>query len=317
LLDEGAWEDESRDPYYEPYNTAIDPTDCDVDPTTGIISKDGKGVGIMQDGQAVKGFATPSRKFEIRSLFVEKIGRNEDCSDLIANSGTKTKNRPEQHKGHDVEIDSMPIWKQIVEHENLAANELVMTSFKWNVHNHGRTMNLKWLAEIVHSNPAWLNPKTAAAMDLKDGDWIELTSFQSQHLAGEKHLQHPAETDDQDRQIVASMRVPIVTMEGIHPKAIAMSNSCGHWQYTSVAQARRTPVNDAEHLAGSDTKFFRDADWERNMWWEDDSNGNPEAWKKNTGNGWNQNKLMPIAPDPISGQQSFHDTVVAIKKFVG
>ena len=21
-------------------------------------------------------------------------------------------------------------------------------------------MNLKWLAEIVHSNPAWLNPKT-------------------------------------------------------------------------------------------------------------------------------------------------------------
>ena len=30
--------------------------------------------------------------------------------------------------------------------------------------------------------------------------------------------------------------------------------------------------------------------------------------------GWNQNKLMPISPDPIKGQQAFHDTVVSIKK---
>ena len=27
-----------------------------------------------------------------------------------------------------------------------------------------------------------------------------------------------------------------------------------------------------------------------------------------------QNKLMPIAPDPVTGQQAFHDTVVSIKK---
>jgi len=57
-----------------------------------------------------------------------------------------------------------------------------------------------------------------------------------------------------------------------------------------------------------------EADWERNMWWEDESEGDPTKWQPNTGNGWNQNKLMPIAPDPISGQQAFHDTVVAIRK---
>ena len=50
------------------------------------------------------------------------------------------------------------------------------------------------------------------------------------------------------------------------------------------------------------------------MWWEDTSNGDPAKWKPNTGNGWNQNRLMPIAPDPISGQQAFHDTVVSIQK---
>ena len=112
---------------------------------------------------------------------------------------------------------------------------------------------------------------------------------------------------------MSSMRVPIVTMQGIHPRAIAMSNSCGHSQYTSVAQARRQPVEEG-HLVGSDTGRFVDADWERNMWWEDTSRGDPDAWKPNTGSGWNQNRLMPIAPDPISGQQSFHDTIVSVRK---
>ena len=50
------------------------------------------------------------------------------------------------------------------------------------------------------------------------------------------------------------------------------------------------------------------------MWWEDNSDGDIRQWKPNTGNGWNQNKLMPISPDPVSGQQAFHDTVVSIKK---
>ncbi len=108
------------------------------------------------------------------------------------------------------------------------------------------------------------------------------------------------------------MRVPIVTMQGIHPKAIAMSNSCGHWQYTNVAQAKKQA--DGDHLAGSDPDTYRDEDWERNMWWEDESDGDPANWKKNTGNGWNQNRLMPIAPDPITGQQAFHDTVVKVAK---
>ena len=192
-----------------------------------------------------------------------------------------------------------------------------MTSFKWNVHNHGRTMNLKWLAEIVHSNPAWMNPQTAKKLGLKDGDWIELTSYFSKDLEERApHINH-AESEDSGRRVVSTMRVPIVTMEGIHPKAIAMSNSCGHTQYTSVAQATREPGDEAGHLAGSDGDSYRDADWERNMWWEDRSNGDPSKWQQNTGNGWNQNRLMPIAPDPVTGQQAFHDTVVSVKPLAG
>ena len=317
LLDEGVWEDESRDPFYEPYNFEVSAEDLDgstVDEETQVIFKDGKGVGIMFDGKPIRGFKTPSRKFEIRSLFVNKIGKNEDCTDLIAASGSKAKNRPKQHAGNDVEIDEMPIWFQPSEHKELLDNELIMTSFKWNVHNHGRTMNLKWLAEIVHSNPAWLNPETASMMGLKDGDWIELTSYYSKTLTEvSPHLKRDDLPMKNGRQVVSTMKVPIVTMAGIHPKVIAMSNSCGHWEYTNVAKAiKGTPA--AAAIPGSDPEIYRDADWERNMWWQDQSNGDTTKWEKNTGNGWNQNKLMPIMPDPITGQQSFHDTVVSIKK---
>jgi thiosulfate reductase/polysulfide reductase chain A len=175
-------------------------------------------------------------------------------------------------------------------------------------------MNLKWLAEIVHSNPAWLNPKTAQKFGVQDGDWIEVTAcFSSELEAKSPHLNHTEVDPTTGRRIVGRMRVPVVTMEGIHPRVIAMSNSCGHTQYTNVAQAKRQP-SPGEHLSGSDSALYRDADWERNMWWEDNSGDDHTKWLRNTGAGWNQNKLMPIAPDPISGQQAYHDTVVAIER---
>jgi len=316
LLDEGVYEDTSRAPFYEPFNTPLtaeDMRDATVDDATGVITRDGQGIGVMQNGKPLRGFATPSRKFEIRSPFVEKIGQNEDCRALIANSGIKASNRPKQHAGHNVEIQQMPVWLPMPEHANLQPNELVMTSFKWNVHNHGRTMNLKWLAEIVHSNPAWINPETAAQLDLQDTDWIEITSYFSTMLESTSpHLMH-GQRDDTGRIVAGTMRVPVVLMPGIHPRALAMSNSCGHWQYTSVAQAKKL-ADGGDHLQGSDPASYRDADWERNMWWEDASDGDPARWKPNTGNGWNQNKAMPIAPDPITGQQAFHSTVIRVRK---
>ena len=316
LMEEGAWEDTSREPFYEPYNVELEKDQfqgVEIDESTGICTRDGVGVGIKIDDRVVRGFKTPSRKFEIRSLFVQQISKNEDCAELIKKSGvTKTKNRPEQHEGHNLDVDPMPIWFQPEEHKDLKTDELIMTSFKWNVHNHGRTMNLKWLAEIVHTNPAWLNPETAKRFGIKDGSWVEITSYFSQMLEKvSPHLVH-GEKDESGRIVVSKMRVPIVTMEGIHPAVIAISNSCGHTQYTSVAQARKSPGADASHLAGSDPVAYRDADWERNMWWEDQSGGDHTKWKQNTGNGWNQNKLMPIAPDPVTGQQAFHSTVVRI-----
>lgn len=311
LEDVGAWEDPNEATYHEPYLRPLDESDLQgsvTDKQTGIITKDGKGIGILLHGKPVRGFKTPSRKIEVHSAFVAMTGRNEDTSALTAIANSKGRNRPAYHKGNEYEIEEWPQYMQIEEHLDLAEDQLIMTSFKWNVHNHGRTANLKWCSEIVHSNPAWIHPETAARLGLEDGDWIELTGHRSKtvdRIAKNLALGHGP--------IERKLQIPVVLTKGVHPRAIAISNSLGHWAYTAVAQARKErQVGSAG--AAMDLAGMRDADWERNMWWQDDSAGDHEKWKRNTGNGWAQNQILPIAPDFISGQQAWNDTVVTIRK---
>jgi hypothetical protein len=118
-----------------------------TDPATGIsfkgedpTTKAPRAIGILVHGVARRGFMTPSRKLEVASAFVEAKGQ----------AVGKT-------------IDPLPIYDPIPDHQRgLSPDQLIMVSFKWNVHNAHRTMQSKWLQEIVHSNPAWLNPATAA-----------------------------------------------------------------------------------------------------------------------------------------------------------
>jgi anaerobic selenocysteine-containing dehydrogenase len=308
---EGAYEDPEQKPYFEPYLEPLSTDELDgseTDPETGIITKDGLGIGIRHNGASVRGFKTPSRKLEVKSDFVPMLGRNEDVSKLTALANSKGKSRPEHHKGHDYELPAWPTWTQVEEHVGMAEDELVMTSFKWNVHNHGRTANLKWCAEIVHSNPAWLHPDTAAKFGVKDGDFVRLKAWRSKHLdnmAPKLGLgQGPVDGE---------LELPVYVTKAVHPRAIAISNSLGHFAYTSVAQAKRTR-DLGDEAQGYESKAMRDADWERNMWWEDRSGGDPDKWVPNTGNGWAQNNVLPIAPDPISGQQAFNSTVVKVAK---
>ena len=67
-------------------------------------------------------------------------------------------------------------------------------------------MNLKWLAEIVHSNPAWLNTETARELGLKDGDWVELTSYYSEMLEKVSPNLNHREPDASGRRVVSTMR---------------------------------------------------------------------------------------------------------------
>lgn len=114
--------------------------------------------------------------------------------------------------------------------------------------------------------------------------------------------------------LVRKLRLPVWVTPGVHPRAIAISNSLGHTEYTNVARGVKGTAGIGERAVGMDLAAYRDPDWERNMWWEDRSGGDPRRWVKNRGNGWAQNHVLPIMADHVSGQQAFNDTVVTVRK---
>jgi anaerobic selenocysteine-containing dehydrogenase len=159
-----------------------------------------------------------------------------------------------------------------------------MVSFKWNVHNAHRTMQSKWLQEIVHSNPAWINSATANRLGLYEGDWIELTSYRP------KDSQVPHD----DGSEVGSLRTRVHLTEGIHPLVIAISHNNGRSVGGPIASrlASRADLPGPGNREDSDTK---------RIWWATELSVP-------------QNDLIPIYPDPTSGQQAWNDTVVQVRK---
>jgi anaerobic selenocysteine-containing dehydrogenase len=131
-------------------------------------------VGLMVDGKAVKGFNTPTRTFQV---YVDEW----------------------KHFG----FEPMPHYEPIKAHKEMKKDGLIMVTYKVNVHTQARTSNLKWLQEIHHKNPMWINTETAAARGIKDEDLVRITS--------------------QIGYVVTRARVT----EGIHPKVIATAHSAG------------------------------------------------------------------------------------------
>lgn len=123
---------------------------------------------------------------------------------------------------------SLPAYAPIPYHQTLKEGEFHLVTFEWNVHSHSQTANCKWLMEIVHRNPLWINEETAKRMNLNDGDQVKVTSS------------------------LGSLITPVFVTQGIHPRVVALSDSLGRWYYG------RTPQG----------KPFRSQDPETNLlWW--------------------------------------------------
>jgi len=111
----------------------------------------------------------------------------------------------------------LPTYAAIPEHAEMRDDQLILTTYKVNVQSHSRTQNCKWLSEIFHENPAWINPETAAARGIADGDRIKVAS--------------------QIGEIETTARVTPAMVPG----AVGISMHCGHWQYGRYASGKRSP----------------------------------------------------------------------------
>ncbi|MCC6464117.1 MAG: molybdopterin-dependent oxidoreductase [Planctomycetes bacterium] len=278
----GIYFDEMRSKDYELHERAVPEKEMEgatVDEKTGVISKDDKGkkkvLGIMADGKAIRGFPSKSRKIEV-------------MQDLFPKAA-KWAGLPES----DPCSSPLPTYFRVPSHENMADNELHLVTFKWNVHTQSRSNYFKYQVEIVHNNPVWMNPKTAAAMGLKEGDWIEVS------------VKRPKGNTYRGNEpgFVASFKNRVKLLAGMHPKVIACSHHVGHWEQGVVATAKLSA--EANGKEGHDPALT-DRNLPDNIWWAR-SKGGP-------GNGVHINEVFPIDPTPLVGTQNWYDCVAVVRK---
>ena len=289
----GVYVDSKQPKAYEVYRRKLKPDQLlgsRVDEKTGLIMKaDAKGkeraIGLMVGQEAVRGFATPSRKFEIHAP---------EVAQQAARMGIKD--------------NGLPAYVPIPSHIDLPPDRFILSTFKWNVHTQGRTASQKYLSEIVHDNPMWMHPDTAKKFNLHTGDWVELTTYRPKSGAeGDKAFRAAA-----GEQVVGKARVKVFVTPGMHPRVVAVSNSVG-WEFggraTEGRGGKRAAILGAGKQAGAIKSMGPEArfdDLEYGVWWDKRAGGR--------GNGVNINAILPINPSPLVGMQSWFDTVCSIKK---
>jgi anaerobic selenocysteine-containing dehydrogenase len=124
-----------------------------VDEKTGVITKNGKALGIMSGGKPVVGFPTPSRK-------------NEFYSQTMADWKWPEYTIPTYIKSHIHE-----------EQMDRSKNEYpLVPTFRLPTLIHSRSGNAKWLYEIANRNPIWMHTSDAERLGVQTGDLLRVNT---------------------------------------------------------------------------------------------------------------------------------------------
>jgi thiosulfate reductase / polysulfide reductase chain A len=176
-----------------------------------------------------KGFSTPSGKLEIFSKTLEEKGQ-----------------------------PGWPVYVPIKSYQDLQEDEWILMVNRANVMT-SRLANAKWLAEILHDNPLWINTQVARARGIQEGDRVKVTS-----KAG-------------------SLVVRVRLTHGLHPRVVTLTEGLGHRALGKIAQAKKAKSSDF------DTNL---------VWWEKEGNGvnpygliTPEFDPAGGGVAWNDTRV--------------------------
>lgn len=175
----GVWHDKAAIPVYHAYREQIPSEDLAED---GVILDEATGVhwnwktaGVESEADALgSGYRGTPRAYTgyvgqkigdivyvgFRPSVLNKSGYFELYSPILAAKG----------------LPALPSFVAIPEHEQMKEDQLILTTFKVNVHALSTTGNDAWLSEINHDNSVWINPDTAEARGIVEGDAIMVTS---------------------------------------------------------------------------------------------------------------------------------------------
>jgi len=216
-------------------------------------------VGVDVDGVTMRGFPTPSGKLEFYSSTLRAWGWPEYVA-------------PAYIKSH-------------VHRENLKAGQMVLIpTFRLPTQIHTRSANAKWLDELAHTNPVWINPVDARRLgSIATGDLVRVTTE------------------------IGYFVVKAWVTEGIRPGVVACSHHMGRWRLQDAGQRQMSATVTLKHeasawamkrKAGVMPYKSSDPDTQR-IWWTDA--------------GVHQNLTFPVHPDPISGMHCWHQAVFVAK----
>ena len=225
----------------------------------GLARTDGAVVGVGIDGTARTGFATESKKLEW-------------WSESMHSWGWEAESTPGYLKTH-------VYWRDM----DMAGNErILLPIFRLPTLIHTRSGNAKYLYEISHGHPMWMNPKDADALGFDTGDMVRITT-------------------ESGYFVMRAWRT-----EGIRPGVVAVSHHMGRWRLNdemgnerwSSALVNIDRMGDGRwrlrQQKGIEPFASDDPDSER-IWWSDA--------------GVHQNLAHPPHPDPISGMHAWHQRV--------
>ena len=239
----GVFHDKKERPRYYSYRqpvraSALDKAGVIFDVDTGVYWN-WKKVGVASEAEAVASGYTGTRK-SYKGYVGQQVGDQVYVGfppDKVNKSGMF-----EIYSGlmRDKGLSPMPEFMAIPEHTTRQDDELILTTYKVNVQTHSRTQNCRWLSEIYHDNPAWINPLTAQQRGVADGDKIKVKSA------------------------VGEIETYAKVTPAVVPGVIAISHHCGHWEYGRFASGKQSP-HGVESIPDRDRR-----------WW--DSNGVHPNW---------------------------------------
>jgi anaerobic selenocysteine-containing dehydrogenase len=256
---------EIQQPVYGRNSTILQPDQLEgsrLDLHQRIVSGEGestRAVGTLVDGEVVAGFPTPSRKLEFYSSTMKEWGWPEYSLPTY--------------------IRSHVHWRNL---DRTRGEYILIPTFRLPTLIHTRSGNAKWLNELAHSNPLWINPEDARRTGLDTGELARVNTEIGYFIA----------------------RVWIT--EGIRPGVVACSHHMGRWRVTEQEgtdrwcsalvriEEEQPGVWRLRQLAGVEPFLSQDPDSAR-IWWRDA--------------GVHQNLAFAPHPDPVSGMHCWNQKV--------
>jgi anaerobic selenocysteine-containing dehydrogenase len=251
---------------YEQHESSVSDSELEstrVDQQSAKIIKqttDGEQVvGVMVDGKALRGFNTPSRRLEFYSKTMAEW------------------KWPEQTlPGY---VRSHVNWREMDEEKS---EYILVPTFRLPTLIHTRSGNAKWLYEISHTNPLWMNPKDGVKMGFATGDLARVSTE------------------------IGHFVIRVWVTEGIRPGVVACSHHLGRWRL------KQNEGTDRWASALVDLEDMGDGRWRLRQiegvkpFESSDPDSQRLFWQEG---GVHQNLAFPVHPDPVSGMHCWHQKV--------